>query len=154
MKTVQPKWRAIAQLGDRNPVDYGGLWVLIDTTGQYPAELEKLDSPPDDDGGSWTVYRVQLEQCTLTDGILSDNPYHPDSPVWFADKLDSIGEAYELNTDDLVSLFCSPNPTDRARAYECVADHYGWHEFDHYPLTFNRRGEVNRRYRLARYRVK
>ena len=42
METKQPKWKLIAQLGDVNPIDYGGYFIYEDETGVYPPEGEKL----------------------------------------------------------------------------------------------------------------
>lgn len=45
--TNQPVWKLLANLGDVNPVDHGGLFVYQDLTGVYPEECEKLVSPAD-----------------------------------------------------------------------------------------------------------
>ena len=45
----QPVWSCIANLGDVNPIDYGGYFVYIDTTGVYPPEAELLIAPSDND---------------------------------------------------------------------------------------------------------
>ncbi len=41
----QPKWKLLANLGDANPIDYGGYFVYRDETGVYRDEAEKLISP-------------------------------------------------------------------------------------------------------------
>ncbi len=45
----QPAWECIAQLGDKNPIDHGGYWILRDTTGVYAEEAELLLVPDDED---------------------------------------------------------------------------------------------------------
>ena len=148
---AQPNRKFVAQIGDRNPTDYGGFWIMRDSTGVYPPEGEKLFSPDSDNGGEWMIYRIVLERCTVTDGILSDNRFHPHSPAWFADSIDSVEQSMGMEPGELTALLCSADPVDLARGYEAIGDFHGWENLDSYPLTFNRRGEVNRRYRLARF---
>lgn len=45
----QPVWKYLGNLGDRHPIEYGGLFVYKDTTGVYGFEMEKLEEPCDDD---------------------------------------------------------------------------------------------------------
>jgi len=151
MKTNQPKWKFVAQIGDRNPTEYGGLWVVRDSTGVYPPEGEKLISPDSDSGGGWTVYRFILERCVVTDGIMSANKFHPHSPEWFADSIDSVEQSMGMEPGELTALLCSSDPVDLARGYEAIGDFHGWENLDGYPLTFSKVGDVKKRYRLARY---
>lgn len=37
---TQPQWKCIANLGDVNPVEHGGMFVLIDETGKHDPQLE------------------------------------------------------------------------------------------------------------------
>lgn len=143
----QPEWKLLANLGDVNPIDYGGYFVYVDETGVYPPEVEYLESPDDDDAPEgWTVYRFILEPCTYQEGILSDNPYHPMHAVWFADKLSDLASFVEQSELDLINQFVSDNPIDRARAWRIVGDYFGYHELDSYPLTFHNREEIEARY--------
>src|SRR5215475_15130359 len=95
METKQPKWRRVANLGDVNPVEYGGYFIDVDETGVYAPEATWLEAPDDEPedaaSESWTAYRFILEQCTQSiDGVLSDNQYHPEAPAWFAESLDAV----------------------------------------------------------------
>jgi hypothetical protein len=127
----QPVWKLLANLGDVNPLDYGGYFVFIDETGVYPPEAEVLEEPCEEDG-QYTVYRFILERCTLTNGVLSDNPYHPLAPVWFADAIGDIADTVGSDaTREVQDMLCSADPLERAHAYRDVASHFGWHEFDH-----------------------
>lgn len=161
----QPKWKCVAQLGDKNPVDHGGFFVLIDTTGVHTPQVELLESP-DDDEGEWMVYRFDLDRCTYIDGVLSDNPFHPTHPAWFAKPenhraarpqdttyLSNVCRTMDIEESELVRLLCSENPVERAQGYRCIGQYHGWDNFDSYPLTM-KRGEVNRRYKKVMYRVK
>jgi hypothetical protein len=145
--TQQPIWKLVAQLGDVNPVDYGGCFVYTDETGVYAPEMEILESPDDDDAPEgWTVYRVMLEPCTYQDGVLSDNKYHPTYPVWFADKIADVARSCGIDELNLLAQFTSPDAIERAWAYRAVGEYFGFYEFDQYPLTFHDRADVDRRY--------
>ena len=99
----QPKWKKIANLGDVNPLDHGGLFVLIDETGVYPPEMERLEPPCDDDPeGQYEVFRVVLErQKEVREGntiYLVPVGYQPDwphpvseYPEWYVDSLTAVG---------------------------------------------------------------
>ncbi len=150
MTTQQPVWKFEAQLGDRNPIDYGGYWVLTDTTGVYPPEAELLVSPDSDDG-QWTVYRFILEPCTFINGVLSENRYHPDYPVWFADELKAIADCQGIPLDNLIEMFTSDSAVERALAWRAVGDYEGFDNLDNYPLTITRRSEVEKRYSEHQY---
>ena len=161
----QPDWKLIANLGDVNPIDYGGYFVYEDTTDVYPPEAELLVSPDDDDSGEgWTVYRFCLDRCTLTPDangelILSDNSFHPDYPAWFAEPesrrrerpqdtcyLSNVAELMGQTLEQLQADFCADDPRVRAQAYLSVGSYHGFENFDSYPLTFKKRADVEARY--------
>lgn len=109
----QPEWKFFANLGDADPITYGGVFVFTDETGIYSPEVEILESVGgededefNDDGElvekgneEWEVRRFIIEPCTYgrvvdgvfqpldhyeDDGILSDNKFHPGHAAWFA----------------------------------------------------------------------
>jgi len=137
MATEQPKWKRIANLGDVNPVDYGGYFIEVDETGVYEAEAMWLVAP-ETDSGKWIAYRFILERCKVTDGVLSDNPYHPTYPVWFAKELEAVATSMGTTADKLRADFCSADPITRARAYQDIGEYFGWENFDHYPRELDR----------------
>ena len=154
----QPVWKFIGNLGDLHPLDHDGFFVYEDTTGVYTPEAEAVRRDDDSDDPFYTVYRFDLDRCTYINGVLSDNKFHPDMPVWFAhpesEKMarprdstylshvsDNCGESVE----DLIRMFCSEDVLERAEAYRAVAEYHGYDEFDHYPLTLRRR-ELRNRY--------
>lgn len=162
MATNQPEWELIANLGDVNPIDYGGYFIYRDKTGVYVEEGVMLLAPQSDtDKQPWTEYRVMLERCTLTDaGILSDNKYHPHHPAWFANPeeemvnrpqdttyLSRVADYVSLTLYELQKMFCSLNPVERAHAYEMVGGYHGFLNFDEAPLNFHDRGEIEERYK-------
>ncbi len=148
--TKQPKWHCVAQLGDANPLDYGGYWVLEDITGVYPPEGELLQTG--EEGEPLTVYRFILDPCTFVDGVLSDNQFHPDYPAWFADKLSDIARANGMESDMLIASFISGDSKERASAWRMVGEYYGFDNLDLYPITLSRR-EARQRYNKRQYRI-
>ena len=160
----QPAWECIAQLGDKNPIDHGGYWILRDTTGVYPEEGELL-IVPEEDGGKYTIYRFILERCTFTDGVLSDNKFHPEHAAWWAKTeeerkarpqdstyLKNIADFIGMDVEELADHFCSEDALKRAAAYRAVGDYHGFNNLDDYPLTMKRR-EVKARYKDLRFKT-
>lgn len=149
--TSQPKWKCIAQLDDINPIDHGGYWILLDTTGEYSPEGEVLIEQCDH---TYLAYRFLLDKCTHVNGILSDNPYHPDHPAWYADDLRSISSSAGYNhMGELVEDLCSDNPINLAIAYRAIGEYYGYDNLDHDPLVLTR-SEARKRYSRAMYKIK
>lgn len=164
METKQPIWKLLANLGDANPIDYGGYFVYTDETGVYPAEGEKLFAPLDSTELSdeeWTVYRFCLDRLkTVTDGA---NVYlvpfecdetwpHPIASYdeWFHKNLNRVAESIGQTIEQLREAFCSEDPRVRAFAYEAIGEHFGFDNLDSYPLTFTSREEVETRYKAHR----
>lgn len=152
----QPKWKCVANLGDVNPIDHGACLVFIDETGVYPPEMELIEPPYDDSDGekTWRVYRVVCEPCAYVDGILSDNPYHPDEPAWFAGT-PAMREKRPQDTcwlsdlcdemEDFIAMITSDDPIMRAHAWKAVFDRHGWENGDS-PVLLNR-SEIGSRLR-------
>jgi hypothetical protein len=159
----QPTWKLIANLGDMNPIDYGGYFVYVDETGVYQPEAELLIAPEEEDSGEpWMVYRFVLERCTCIDGILSDNPFHRDHPVWFAKPeteradrpqdttyLSNVADFIGQPVSELIAGLCSEDPIARARVYRAIGDYHGFENLDSYPLTYRDRAKVEARYAQA-----
>ncbi len=165
MTTKQPKWKYIANLGDRSPIEHGGYFIYEDETGVYCPEGEKLIhfSPEENDSKQdvWHVYRFSLDKCirnVMHPYTLSDNPYHPNLSAWFSPNEDEIkarpqdgrglhdiAESCGIEFDELQKMFCSWNTLIRAHAWEMVGNHHGFENLDGYPLILNR-AEVEARY--------
>lgn len=143
----QPKWKFFANLGDVNPIDHGGQFIFIDETGVYPPELEILalaDTSAEDD--VWEVHRFILETCTFEDGILSDNKFHKDTPAWFENNICEVASASGIDPAEIIDDLCGDDIRKLALAYAAIADYNGIANFDEYPITFNNRKEVEKRY--------
>ena len=133
MKTNQPSWHCIANLGDATPNVHGGAFVLIDKRGIYTPELWIVtpdDEDPNDDKPRATLCRVMLDECFRTTphgSEVSDNKYHQQSPAWF--DLESLASTYGTDAYSLASQLTSSNPLDRAQVYQALVEYYGAENF-------------------------
>jgi hypothetical protein len=161
METKQPIWELVANLGDVNPIDYGGYFVYRDTTGVYPEEAELLlvDESADGESDTWTVYRFildRLKQVKTGEAIylvpirFDDSWPHAVSQYdeWFHEDLARVASYTGQTLQELRAAFCSENATDRASAYQAIGDYHGFDNLDSYPLTFKTRAEVEARYKV------
>ncbi len=152
MATQQPDWRFVANLGDVNPVEHGGCFVFEDATGQYPPEMEvwenNLDYKEEDTPGEWTVFRFCLERCTYVDGVLSDNEFHREHEVWFADCVESVADFAGWEKEVLIEALCSDDARKRGVAYLDLTLYYGITSFDDTPFSLT---EDEVRERAAKY---
>lgn len=144
LMTNQPKWVCIANLGDANPVDYGGAFVFVDQTGVYPPEMEIWLEPTDDmkEGEKWwEIHRFILEKCYYTRGVLSDNKFHKNMPVWFAGTLEEAEDG-----DALIGDICSDDSLRRASAYLYLVGEVGAYQLSGDPCgeRVTRRSEAKR----------
>lgn len=134
----QPEWKFIANLGDVNPLAYGGLFVYIDETGVYPPEMERIEEDEDydpdpedeeedasqdsdDEPRFYIVHRVVLDKC------------EPNHKEWFSDSLDSVCASMDYDRAELDADLCSDDPIRLANAYRAILDHHGWENMDQYP---------------------
>lgn len=167
MTTQQPIWKFVANLGDRHPLDHGGLFLYVDTTGVYPPELEQLE-PLDEAGmpGKYEIYRMVLDPLkdqTVTDAetgatttylvpkgyspLTYPHPVHVYQP-WFTDELGDVATTmdYENGATGLRADLVSDDPLRLARAYRSIADYRGWNNFDESPLRLAKQ-DIRRRYK-------
>ena len=140
MKTRQPSFWCIDNIGDVNPFEHGGGFVLVDRTGVYSPELLMLEAPSGADETLHELSTILLEPLTrikLKGGSygLSDNRFHVDTPTWFGDpeSLKSVGNCCDRPDSRLLDSFLSSCPIERALAYRDVAYYYGLANFDNYP---------------------
>lgn len=147
----QPEWECIANFGDVNPIEHGGKFILVDKTGVYPPEMEVLEKEYNR-RDSWRVWRFIMEPHTYINGVLSDNPYHPDKPVWYADDITGVAESCDVEPADLIANLCSADARERAEGYYYLFTCLSADDFDPYPLELDRE-EVEERYAEAPYNV-
>ena len=144
---TKPKWKLVANLGDVHPLEQGGYFVYVDETG-YEAEAELLIVEELYDGRDqkYTVYRFTLARCTLIDGILSDNQFHPECMAWFGYRDSDLNDVAEFSgMANIAELFCSENPVERAFAYRAIGEYHGFVNLDSYPIILSR-AEAEERY--------
>lgn len=146
----QPIWEFLRNLGDEDPLEHGGFFVYRDKTGAYAEEIEHLTPMID---RSFLVYRTPIDRLKLVDGYLVPLRYRPEwrHPLeqydeWFHEKLDEVAHSIGSTKEELETDFTSPDPIRRAWAYQAVGEHFGWENFDSYPLRLTR-AEVKKRFR-------
>lgn len=148
MMTSQPSWWCVANIGDADPYEHGGAFVLVDRRGIYEPELILIESF--DDSCDRRVSNIALDRLTIVKDHsietgrpedawigLSDNKYHADRTAWFGD-LASLQKVADYIGEDLFSfmrLLLSGDPVDRAFRFKCLADYHGIANFDGYPQT-------------------
>jgi len=135
--------KVVEVVGDVNVPEYDGGFIIErsaagqkDFWGDY--ELEWVVVPDEEWGfdakaarkARWEVYRVTLD---------------PEIPNW--GNIQDVARSGGQDPTELAQAFVSPNPRDRAYAYMTWAGHYGWHEFDSYPLSLTLH-EVEKRYNV------
>lgn len=155
--TEQPIWKKLGQIGDINPIEYGGGYVFTDETGVYDPELEYIEPMPEPDTDAY-VYRVSLERYKLSStGHLVPFKYNPTWPYpedsyieWFDKDLEQISSFAGITREELVTALCSDNAMARASACETLAQYFGWEEFDSYPLHLSE-SELEERYSDQKY---
>lgn len=138
MSTNQPRWHVATSLGDINPLEHGGSFVLVDSTGIYDPELWKYEEWQEEDP-TRRLYRITLKRCfPIEGGHVGDNIYHSYAPTWFGkrEKLKSV----EDSADHLQLVFdlCSVDVRKLASAYLSLIHHYGAHEFDLEPCILSK----------------
>lgn len=124
----------MAKLGDlnANPLDHGGFLVFIDEAGIYPPEAE-IVSPLEDGDLEWETFRFELNRCTFQREILSDNPYHPQQPAWFAGDLTEVARTCGWTLRGLKLALCHESVYFRACAYMALVAFFGPRAFDNTP---------------------
>jgi hypothetical protein len=140
MKTQQPSFWCIGNIGDVDPFEHGGGFVLVDRTGVYSPELLILEAPESIGEGQHELSTIPLEPLTRIkheDGTygLSDNRFHPDHAAWFGGlmQLQSLSETCGRSYSNLLNGFLSSCPIERAFAYRDAAHCWGFMNFDSDP---------------------
>jgi len=114
--------RQIGQIGDVDPIEYGGGIVFAGEDGgsprvEYFAGLEATPDPL-----RATIYRVDVgtDKADLVSSL--------DWVDW-----DDVAGMLGLDSDDYLALPAWNSAEGRAAVVEDVASHYGLNELDHYP---------------------
>lgn len=150
MKTGQPSYWCVANIGDADPVEHGGKYVLVDRTGVYNPVLLILCVHENDvePGCKHTLHHVELEPCIKAAKAepssqelvgLSTNRFHPYILEWFGDpeSLKAVAGYVGRPVYSLLDSFLSSCPVERAFAYDAVASYHGLGNFDQSPQALN-----------------
>ena len=142
MTTQQPSFWCIGNIGDADPFNHGGGFVLIDRTGVYSPELLVLKAPDDEEAGKHELSTILLDRLTRIkheDGRhgLSDNRFHSDHVAWFGlpRALQGLSEGCGRPYPSLLDSFLSGCPVERALAYMDAARYFGLSNFSGCPVT-------------------
>jgi hypothetical protein len=131
--------RVVGELGDVNPVEYGGGFVLACTGGGRSEQTHEIEIAPygqeeEGEDGPLTVFRVDI----------------PEGDVWEDQswaKPRDIARSMGMSERELRALGAAgATPLQKASAIEALAGYHGWHELDQYPLKFSP-AELRRRWR-------
>lgn len=123
-KRGEVKIRILGNLGDANPLDYGGLIVyeMLDRGKKYIDAEYWTEPGPESE--TYTVYAWGVEKNVQEDLVWVD---------W-----EAVASYTGHSLDQLKELGRSRDPMDRASVYKAVGDYYGYDEFDSYPLELTR----------------
>jgi hypothetical protein len=124
----------LGNIGDVNPIEYGGGYILsAPKQGQWLEWFDGLDCEeraweieldnPEHLKRTVTLYRPDIER----DGKAFLSSYNW---VDWSAVAETCGQSA-----DVYSAGNLKTAAQRARALQDAAGYYGWHEFDHYPLT-------------------
>lgn len=139
----QPLWQYIGNYGDVSYLDHGGMFLFKDLTGRYAPELEILEEPVMERG--YKAYRICLDKCYYTAGVLSDNKFHKNLEAWFSEGLMDNRNMTSEEKEGFIKQMTSKKPKERVLGYITVIDYYGAYEFDQYPNKYTR-DEAEERY--------
>lgn len=153
----QREWEVIGQVGDENPVLYGGGIILRHSDVRDP-ELELYqpdiyDVYRDEDGKIVRdedgekefpvhIYRFPIKRFVMHEGQLvgerepeyaAQVPGRGVHPEWWADKLPEIFDEEAL--PNVIEALCSDDAVARAAVYVEICNYYGESNFDDYPLV-------------------
>lgn len=101
--TQQPDWEFIANLGDMNPLEYGGYFIYKDKTGVYPERADVILPPSEHMTGETLneIYRIEIERLKLVEGYLVPVRYRRDWNLTFPQPKSKRGGVLEWRPEDI-----------------------------------------------------
>ena len=127
--------RVLGRLGDVNPIEYGGGFVLSCTGGGRSGRSYEIEIAPfgeEDEGDQISVYRTDVP----------DNVWEDVNWANVRDVASGIG----ADPDELLRAGSSSSPMERASVVQEIANYYGWENFDSYPERYSAK-ELRSRWR-------
>lgn len=155
----QREWQVVGQIGDVDPVLYGGGIVLQYADSREPElelyEPDIYDVYRDEDGKIVRgedgekefpvyIYRFPIERFVMHEGQLvgerepqyaAQTPGRGVHPEWWAEKLPKIFDEEAL--PNVIEALCSDDAVARAAVYVEICSYYGEENFDSYPLVLS-----------------
>jgi hypothetical protein len=118
--------RILGNLGDKHPLDYGGLIVyeVLDDDLEY-IQAEYWNEPLEENRPYW-VYRFDIPKDVFRD------------LNWVSGHWDRIAQFAGMSTEALFRMGYSEDPLERAEVYRLVGEHEGWENIDEYPEKLSR----------------
>lgn len=117
--------RVLGNLGDKHPLDYGGLIVYeVQDDDLYFIAAEYWSEPLTEDQ-PYLVYRFDVEKDAFKD------------LNWVHDW-DRIAAFVGMSTEALFRMGYSEDPLERAEVFRLVGEYHGWENIDENPARFTR----------------
>ena len=95
----------------------------------------------------YTCWRFDLERLQVVANdqgriFLIPEDMDPEDPAphdaWFHKDLRDVAKTCGFEYQEMVDLFCSANPMDRAVAYRALGHYHGMENLDDYPISISR----------------
>lgn len=129
--------RKVGNIGDVNPIEYGGGFVFKNEYGYFVEYTHGMESDcPDVE--KLSRCELALYSVPVPDDVFSDHD-------WV--KVEEVARTIGADPEELRKAGSSNNVMERVRALEDIASHWGWNELDHYPQTV-KASELKRRWRV------
>jgi hypothetical protein len=119
---MQPKWKHVACIGDKDPIAFGGGFVYIDTLGNYCPEMTIFVPATED---IWekmfgespvAIYRIVLENDSTKE--------------WWFNILDRVASWTGISLLELQQMVLSECLEEVALVYMYLFNYFGAQEFD------------------------
>jgi hypothetical protein len=159
--------RFITNLGDVNPLSYGGYFIYEDAPDSRASRIKAQDWSPKPrknamysaellvpvDDAPYLVYRFRLDRLKLVNGYLVPLKYEPSWPrplehydEWFSNDIPRMAESVDWSAEELREAFTSEDPVKLALAYEILGGYHGFENLDSDPLSLTQE-QVEKRYK-------
>ena len=144
----QPSFHCVANYGDANPFDYGGIFLRVDRRGFSVPRLLFFNEWTKEDP-RMTLHAVELEYCFEYDNNgniqLGTNYRHRYLAEWFGkpDALKSIASCNGITVEGLRLKLCG-DLDDRVEGYMAVVGCHGAQSFDDSPYVFGSKKDARK----------
>ena len=119
---MQPQWKYLDTIGDRDPITNWGGFVYVDELGNYDPELvwfERFET-------RYEISNVRISRIILERNSLEE---------WWYDKLQSIADFSGRPLEELQQMAITDIYLEKALLYAYLLSYFGAYEFDQEPIT-------------------